>query len=68
MVIGVTQPRGVHHVQRHAVDVDMFAQDIAGGTGDVGNDRSLAPGKPVEQTGFAGIGTTSDHYRHAVTQ
>ena len=55
-------------MQRHAVDVDMFAQQVAGGAGDVGDDRRLAAGQGVEQTGLAGIGAAGDHHRHAVAQ
>lgn len=55
MIIGIAQAGGVDHMQWHAIDVDMFTQDIPGGTGDIGDDRRLAPGQLVEQAGFAGI-------------
>ena len=44
LVAGVAQAGGVDDVQRHAVDMDMFAQDVAGGAGDIGDDRRLTPG------------------------
>ena len=46
----------------------MFAQDIPGGAGDVGDDGGLTPGQGVEQAGLAGIGATGDHHGHAVAQ
>ena len=55
-------------MQRHAVDVDMFAQQVAGGAGDVGDDRRLAAGQRVEQAGLAGVRAAGDHHRHTVAQ
>ena len=41
-VIGVAQACGINDMQRHAVDMDMLAQHVAGGAGDVGDDRCFA--------------------------
>ena len=68
MVIGGPQPGGVHHMQRHAINVDMFAQNIPCGAGNVGDDRRFAPGQLVQQAGFTGIGPAGDNHRHAVAQ
>ncbi len=43
-VTGFTQAGGVDDVQRHAVDVNMLAQYVAGGAGNVGDDRRIAAG------------------------
>ncbi|MNM99146.1 hypothetical protein D3C81_1116970 [compost metagenome] len=68
MVVGAAQAGGIHYVQGHAVDVDMFAQDVPRGTGDIGDDGGLAPGQGVQQAGFAGIRPAGDDHRHAVAQ
>ena len=48
LIIGVAQAGGIHDMQRHTVDVDMFAQYIPGGTGDIGDDGGLATGQGIE--------------------
>ncbi|MNP67640.1 hypothetical protein D3C76_1634950 [compost metagenome] len=68
MVIGISQTSGIHHVKRHAIDVDMFAQNVTCGAGNLGHDRCFTTRQCVEQTGFTGIWPTGDHHRHAVTQ
>ncbi|MNT36706.1 hypothetical protein D3C72_1728070 [compost metagenome] len=68
MVIGIAQTCSIHNVQGHAVDVDMFTQHVAGGTGDFGHDGRLAARKGIQQAGLAGIGTPGDHHCHAVPQ
>ncbi|MNP58921.1 hypothetical protein D3C76_1538800 [compost metagenome] len=55
-------------MQRHAVDVDMFAQDIPGGAGDIGNDGRFPPGQLVQQARLAGVRPAGDDHGHAVTQ
>ncbi|MNH25573.1 hypothetical protein D3C79_855750 [compost metagenome] len=55
-------------MQGHAVDVDMFAQDVPGSTGNVGDNGRLTSGQNVEQARLAGIRPTGDHYGHAITQ
>ncbi|MNT82786.1 hypothetical protein D3C72_2225660 [compost metagenome] len=67
MIIGIAQTGGINHVQRHAVDVDMFAKYIPGSPGNFCHDRRFAPGQGIEQAGFPGIRTTGNHYRHTVT-
>ena len=68
LVIGVAQASGVDHVQRHAVDVDMFAQDIPGSASNLGDDSRLAPCQSIEQAGFSGVWPAGNHHRHAVAQ
>ena len=68
MIISAAQTGGVDNVQRHTVDVDMFAQHVAGGAGDIGDDGGFAAGQGVQQARFAGIGTPGDHHGHAIAQ
>ncbi len=68
LVLGVAQAGGVDDVQRHAIQVDMLAQHIAGGTGDLGDDGGLAPGQGIEQARLASVGTTGDHHLHPFPQ
>ncbi len=68
MVLGIPQACGVHHMQGHAIDVDMFAQYIAGGAGYVRDDGRLATGQGIQQAGLAGIRSSGDDHGHAVAQ
>ncbi len=68
LVLGIAQAGGVDDVQRHAIQMDVFAQHVAGGAGDLGDDGRLAAGQGVEQARFAGVGTTGDHHLHPFTQ
>ena len=67
-VVGVAQAGGVEHVQRQAVDVDAFAQHVARGARDGGDDGGVVTGQPIEQAGFAGVGPAREHDGHAVAQ
>lgn len=55
-------------MQRQTVNVDVFAQHIACGAGYFGDDRRLAPGEAVQQTGLAGVGFPGDHHTHPFSQ
>ncbi|MNP62695.1 hypothetical protein D3C76_1580050 [compost metagenome] len=68
MVIGIAQTGGIHHMQRHAIDVDMFTKYVAGSTGNFRHDRCFTPGQRIEQAGFTGIRTTGNHHGHAVAE
>ncbi|MNQ80513.1 hypothetical protein D3C85_954980 [compost metagenome] len=68
LVLGVAQAGGVDDVQRHAIQVDVLAQHVAGGAGDLGDDGGLTPGQGVEQARLAGVGTAGDHHLHAFPQ
>ncbi|MOA26388.1 hypothetical protein D3C78_1471790 [compost metagenome] len=46
----------------------MFAQNVAGGAGDIGDNRRLAAGQCVQQAGFAGVWPPGDHHLHPFTQ
>ncbi|KAG0922003.1 hypothetical protein G6F32_014854 [Rhizopus arrhizus] len=48
-VATVAQASGVDQGQLQAIQADGFAQGVAGGTGDVGDDRSLAASQRIEQ-------------------
>ena len=55
-------------MQFQTVQADGFAQGIAGGTGDIGDDGTVAAGQRVEQRALAGVGRADDHRMHAVAQ
>ena len=67
-VIGIAQAGGIDDMQRHAIDVDMFTQNIPGGAGDIRDDGAFSASQRVEQAGLAGIRPSGDDHRHAVTQ
>ena len=48
LIISGPQARRVHHVQRHAIDKNVFAQHIAGSTGDVGDNRRFTSGQCIQ--------------------
>jgi hypothetical protein len=54
--------------KRHAVDLDVFAQDVAGGAGDRRDDGGVMAGERIQQTGLAGIGLAGDDDGHAFAQ
>ena len=47
--------------------MNVLAQDVPGGAGDVGDDGRLLLGKGVEQAGLAGVGAPGDHHAHALS-
>lgn len=49
LVGGLAQAGGVGDVERDAFDLDGFAQCVAGGAGDVGDDGAIDAGEAVEQ-------------------
>ncbi|MNR29112.1 hypothetical protein D3C85_1464790 [compost metagenome] len=55
-------------MQRHAIQVDVLAQHVAGGAGDFGDDGGFAARQGVEQAGLAGVGTAGDHHLHPFPQ
>ena len=67
-IIGVAQARGIDDMQRHAVDMDMLAQHVAGGAGDVGDDCCFAARQGVQQARFTGIWPPGDHHLHPFAQ
>ena len=48
--------------------MDMLAQYIAGGPGDIRNDSRFAARQRVQQARFPGVGTTGNHDFHPFTQ
>ena len=68
LIFGIPQSCCIHHMQGHAVDVDMFTQHVAGRTGDLRHNGCFTAGQRVEQTGLARIGSTGNHHRHAIAQ
>ena len=55
-------------MQRHAVDVDVLAQDVAGGAGNIGHNCSFAARQGVQQARFPGVRATGNHDLHPFTQ
>ena len=68
LVIRITQPGRIHHMQGHAIDVDMFAQHVPGRSGDLGHDGSFAAGQRIQQAGLTCIGPTGNDHGHAIAQ
>ena len=62
------QAGGVDQGQGDAIEMDRFAQHVACGAGDLGDDRALAGGQTVEQAGLAGIRSADDDHVQAVEQ
>ncbi len=67
-IVSVAQACGVDDMQRHAVDVDMLAQDVTGGAGNVGHNRGFTARQGVQQARFPGVWTTGNHDLHPFTQ
>ncbi|MNN18923.1 hypothetical protein D3C81_1321430 [compost metagenome] len=68
MVVGGAQTGSIDDVQRHAIDVDMFTQDIPRSACNVGDDCRLTTGQLVQQARFTCIRSAGDHHRHAITK
>ena len=65
---GIAQAGGVDDVHGNAFERNLLAHGVAGGSGDVGNNRHILTGQGVEQAGFAHIGRTHQHHVHAFAQ
>jgi hypothetical protein len=68
LIVGGTQTCGVNHMQRYAFDLQCAAHQIAGRTGERGDDGQFVPGKTIEQAGLADIGLTGQHHIQATLQ
>ena len=68
LVAGIAQTGGIDDVQRHAVDVDVLAQHVASGTGNVGHDRCFTARQGVQQARFTGVRASGNHHLHPFTQ
>jgi hypothetical protein len=55
-------------VHRHAFDLDRLADLVAGGAGNVGDDRQLGAGQGVEQRALADVRLAGEHDPHAFVQ
>ena len=66
-VCPLSKTGGVDDVQRHPVDLYVFAQQVAGGTGNRSDYRRFASRQAIEQAGFSDIGTPSDDHGQAIT-
>ncbi|CGQ10944.1 Uncharacterised protein [Salmonella enterica subsp. enterica serovar Typhi] len=55
-------------MQRHPVDVDVLAQHVARGTGDIGDNGRFTACQRIQQAGFPGIRASGNHYLHPFAQ
>ncbi|GAR60669.1 hypothetical protein NGUA15_02446 [Salmonella enterica] len=55
-------------MQRHPVDVDMLAQHVTRGTGDIGDNGCFTACQRIQQAGFPGIRASGNHYLHPFAQ
>ena len=53
---------------RYTIQRNLLAHGVAGGAGDVGNNRHFVARQRVEQAGLADIGRAHQHHRHAFAQ
>ena len=49
LIVRIAQAGGINDVQRHTIDMDMLAQHVAGGTGNIGDDSRLPARQRVQQ-------------------
>ena len=49
LVVRIAQAGGINDVQRHTVNVDMLAQNVAGGSGNIGDDSRFPARQRVQQ-------------------
>ena len=68
VVVGVAQACGIEHVQGQAVDVYAFAQHVARGARDGGDDGRVVPREAIQQAGLAGVGPPGQHHGETVAQ
>ena len=67
--IGVfAQTSRVHHMQRHALNLDGLLHHIARGAGNRRDDGQLCARQGVEQRAFARVGLARNHHTDAFTQ
>ena len=66
--IGLPQACGIHHMQRHAVDLDQLRHLVARGTRHRRDDGQLGPRQRIEQRTFTRIGLPGYHHLDAFTQ
>ncbi len=64
----LTEARCIQHVQRHAIDIDPLAHDVAGRTGNRSNDGGLVAGEFVQQARLAGVGTAGNDHGHSFAE
>ena len=67
-IAALAQAGGVDQGQFQPVEAHGFAQQVAGGAGDVGDDGAFAAGQRIQQRTLAGVGRAHDHRMQAVAQ
>ena len=67
-VNAVSQPGGVHHVHRHAFDLDGLLDLVSGGAGDWCHDGKLGTRQGIEQRRFTRIGLPRNHHFDTLPQ
>ncbi len=67
-IMRFAQACGVGQFQRDAIETDAFAQYVARGAGDIGDDGAIAACKCIEQAGLARVGATDNRYAQTVIE
>ena len=55
-------------MKRQAVELDVLADDIPGGSWNIGDDGRVAAGEQIHEAGFAHVGLAREHHAHALLQ
>src|SRR5690606_3732340 len=66
-IVAIAQPSSVSDMQWHAIQVDLLAEDVAGGTGNIRHNGRILACQCIQQAGFASIGFACNNNRHTVT-
>ena len=65
---GSPDTRGVDHVQRKTVQLDVLANDVPSGPRNIGDDGGVAAGEQVHEAGFAHVGLAGEDHAHTLLQ
>ena len=68
LVLAVAQPGRVHHMQRHALDLDGLRHHVARGACHRRDDGEFRPRQRIEQRTLAGVGLAGNHHLDALAQ
>ena len=67
-VIGLANACGVEQGQGHTAQHQLALEQIAGGAGQIGDDRPLTLAQAVEQARFAHVGAADDRHSQPLAQ
>ena len=68
LIIGRTQPCGIHHHQRHAINLQGLRNPVTRGARHRGHDCHLIARQRIEQARLANIRRTGQHHMQAFAQ